>query len=115
MSNADIRREKRYPYPLETRLTTGKKTVETKTRDVSFNGVFVFSDLLAKLRQLVRLDMDLPWQEVTLTVHAMVVHLEEADSESGVGLQFFGVGKSGRETWNRFVDQVRQGVAERDP
>ncbi len=113
MSN-DIRREKRYPYPLPVTLTTGKVTDETRTRDVSFNGVFVFSELLVKLRQLVRLDVQLPWQEVSLTVHAMVVHLEESDTQPGVGLQFFGVGKSERETWNTFVNQVRQGVAERD-
>jgi len=118
MSTQANRRDRRYPYPLPVKLTWRRRVEHTTARDVSFNGMFLPTSLQIALRQLVRLDLELPWDELLVSMHAMVVHVAHSasaeDHEHGIGVQFFGLGKSEKEAWLRFVERVRQGVAELD-
>lgn len=118
MSEYTKRRDQRYPYPLPVKLTWRRQTEHTTAKDVSFNGMFLPTSRDFALRQLVKLDTTLPWQDLLLSMHGMVVHLARSESAEvyshGVGVQFFGMGKDDREAWERFVEQVRQGVAALD-
>jgi len=118
MSTQANRRDRRYPYPLPVKLTWRRLSEHTTAKDVSFNGVFLPTSMEIELRQLVRLDMDLPWDEVFVSMHAMVVHVARSasaeDHAHGIGVQFFGLGQTEKDAWERFVERVREGVAELD-
>ena len=118
MSNQANRRDRRYPYPLPVKLTWRRLVEHTTAKDVSFNGLFLPSSMAIELRQLVRLDIQLPWEELLVSMHAMVVHVARSESAEeyahGIGVQFFGLGQTEKDGWSRFVERVRQGVAELD-
>jgi len=87
--------------------------VELLTHDVSFRGVFIRTDSPPALRQLVKVEIQLPTQ-VIVSGHAMVVHVSPrvvgaAKGEGpvpGIGLQFWGPIEHGKE-WEQYIHSLK--------
>lgn len=87
--------------------------VELLTNDVSFRGVFIRTDSPPALRQLVKVEIQLPSQ-VIVSGHAMVVHVTPRQEGMvkgegpvpGVGLQFWGPIEHARE-WEQFIQSLK--------
>lgn len=91
------RREPRIDAKVPVALVRGKTTFELETSDVSFKGLFLRTQDPPPVRSLVRLLVELPKRKIE--AHAMAVH----SSESGVGLQFWGLAGPDRMAWDDFV------------
>jgi hypothetical protein len=102
----DKRREPRHAAHVMVKLTRQGVTTELLTDDVSFRGAFVRTDSPPRVRQLVKLELDLP-DGRPIEAHAMVVHVREpgGDGIPGAGLQFWGQ-MSAQRDWERFVQDL---------
>jgi Tfp pilus assembly protein PilZ len=91
-------------------LYLGQETHELLTEDVSYRGVFVRTDRRPRLRQLVKLKLELGAGD-EFTTHAMTVWVVPpggpAGRVAGVGLQFYGVDKNALGRWERFVSALK--------
>lgn len=109
----DQRREARYPARIVARLWRRNQVEEHLTNDVSHRGVFLRADVTPALRQLVKMELVLPSQEI-VGGHAMVVHVAERPSGAakgegpvpGMGLQFWGPIDNAR-AWQQFIHELR--------
>jgi len=113
MDDQEQRRDgRRYPVHFPVKLTTGKKSRRLFTEDVSFRGVFIRTESPPALRQLVRLDLNLPPKGLPLTVHGTVVHVVSPNGPAagppGVGVQLHALDRDARVTWNSFVSEVER-------
>lgn len=107
------RREARYPARIVARIWRRSQMAEHLTNDVSYRGVFLRADAMPALRQLVKVELVLPNQQV-VSGHAMVVHLSErppgeekgTGAVPGMGLQFWGPIENQRE-WDQFIHGLR--------
>jgi type IV pilus assembly protein PilZ len=119
MSTSIPRREKRFAYALPIRLSWRSERREATTKDVSVDGMFLPTPLPIELRHMVRLDMDLPGEEVRVSSRAMVVHVARDEgtdqTTQGVGVQFFDMGTDEREAWDRFMEMVKREASGSDP
>ncbi len=107
------RKEPRYRLRIPVILRLGKESVELMTEDVSFSGMFVRTDAPPPERGLIKIDVPVPGEVVSLAMTAMVVHCIEPALPSqparvpGAGLQLYGVGADLREKWSRYVLSLR--------
>lgn len=104
-SRRDVRHRARLPVV----LTSGKRSLQTMTEDVSLRGLFVHTDSPPALRQLVKVEVTVPSGD-KLTLNAMVVFvLPPANAHRrppGVGLQLYGVGREQEATWQAFLREL---------
>lgn len=101
-TTANWRREGRIDAKVSVALVRGRSTFELETQDVSFKGLFLRTQDPPPVRSLVRLRVDLPKRKIE--AHAMTVHA----SESGVGLQFWGLAGPDRTAWDDFVRDLTE-------
>ena len=107
MSSEQNRREPRLRVQVPVILSFGKKTAKTATEDISYRGLYVpLEDELPPLRQLVKVEIQLPSGSETFTPHAMVVRHGDDYGKRGVGLEFFGRTES--VAWDQFVRDAQQ-------
>lgn len=106
MTDDDKRREPRHAAHVSVKLTRQGVSSDLLTDDVSFRGAFVRTDEPPKLRQLVKLEVELPGGH-KIEAHAMVVHVRPAGPGvvPGVGVQFWGQ-MSEQRAWERFVQDL---------
>jgi len=118
MGGREKRRDPRYPVSLPAKLTCGKDTFELRTHDVSFRGLFIRTDTPPPLRDLVKIQLEMPPEGERIDLLGMAVYVVNPETAGGrmpgVGVQFFGIGPEIRARWERFVQQVRQGLPQ-DP
>lgn len=70
--------------------------------DASYRGLFIRMDSAPPERQLVKLLLELPDQD--LEVHAVVVRVVlDPLGRAGVGLRFFALNGQDRSTWEGFI------------
>lgn len=72
--------------------------------------MFVCSEWVGPLRQLVTLDMTLPFELGHLFGHGMVVHVVPAGAGvvvPGMGIALYGLDGRRRDTWAEFISRVR--------
>src|SRR5438309_10904805 len=104
------RRDVRYAVRLPATLLRGKRTVQVFTSDVSFHGIFLRTDADASLRQLLKIEMTLPPNDVAVTLHGMVVrivhHGASGGRPPGVGVELVGLAGEAKGAWNAFVAQL---------
>ena len=85
------RREPRLRAQVPVLITVGKKTVTASTEDVSYHGLYVAIDERPGLRQLIRVEVQMPNRGTeTFSTHATVVRHDNDYGRVGVGLEFFG-------------------------
>jgi Tfp pilus assembly protein PilZ len=105
---AERRRDSRHAVRVGLAFSLAGQEIVTETDDVSFSGIFVHTDHLPPVRQLLRLTLTLPPEGDTLVVTAMVARIVPAKAgvKPGVGLRFFGLDPGDRARWERFVRQA---------
>jgi Tfp pilus assembly protein PilZ len=104
------RRDTRYRVQIPLVLRCGGRTQKLVTEDVSFRGLFARTDTPPVLRQLIRIEAELPPAGVPFASHGMSVYvIEPANAEGrvpGVGIQFYAMGPE-RTKWEAFINHVR--------
>ena len=107
---ANHRQYERFPTDLRATLIKGKTEVPGRVVDVSFSGLFFTTDNPPPLRDLVKLEIELPSGEA-MRILGMAVHVVRPArgqrQRPGVGVQLFGIGPDIRAAWDRFVAGVR--------
>lgn len=109
----DRRRHKRYLVTIPAKVSLGRKVLAGETIDVSFGGLFVGVEADAPLRQLGRLQLELPPDGRRFDCHVMTVHALGAMAEGGwrpgVGLQLFALDSAAAAVWTSFIryEQLR--------
>ena len=91
-----------------------RRNVETlPVFDVSEGGVYVATESPPALRELVRLEFELPPNKTVLSAHGMAVNLVDAASTDGrppgIGVQFYALDRDAQRAWSAFIDGVRKG------
>jgi hypothetical protein len=113
---SDRRRHKRYLVAIPARVALGRKVLVGQTIDVSFGGLFVGVDAEAPLRQLGRLQIELPPDDARFDCHVMTVHALRAPAEGGwrpgVGLQLFALDSAAAAVWTAFIRYMQLRVPE---
>lgn len=111
MSKAQ-RKSPRVEIALDVFLQTVDGDVPCKTKDISYEGVFIVQPDPLPLRKLIRFRTRLPEADEELQMLGLVAHTvnssEAADMqrEPGMGIQLFSLGRKTRQTWQQFVDEV---------
>lgn len=116
------RREPRHPIALPVVLTAGGQRLDCSTRDISFAGAFIETPSVStrgepisersdplhmvKVGQLIRVTIFLP-NGAPFEVSAVVVHIVRMRTHAGLGIRFFGLGRSAQEDWDRVVVDIR--------
>ena len=105
------RRDTRYTIQVPVTLVLGRKTYVLRTEDVSFRGVFLRTDDPPALRQLVKIEIELPggapFRTAAMAVWTVPVG-NAAGRDPGVGLQFYGAGKDDMAMWEKFIARLKQ-------
>lgn len=113
--NTERRRHDRYPIRLPVEIGRGKRTLTGHTEDVSLSGLYVFCPAPPPLRELVRMQIQLPDGRPPLQLMGMAIHVVPANDPSGrppgIGLQLFGNDPETKERWSRFVGTIRASSA----
>ncbi len=99
------RRYERFPIRLPARILRGRQTFEGETVDVSQNGLLIHMEQPPRLRDLVKVEVQLPRE--TIRVMGMAVHVVPATHS--VGVQLWGLEPNARDHWLQFVRMVRSG------
>ena len=75
----------------------------TTTYEVSYRGLFVRMAAAPPVRELIKLQIELPTRE--LIAHAVVARIVGADARGllGVGLRFFAFGDGDKRDWESYV------------
>lgn len=107
--SSERRREVRYPLEVPITLVAAGVVQRLTTKDVSYSGLFARTDSPPTVRQLTRLQIEMPESGALFETHAMTVFvIEPGDhAESGCGLKFYAMSEANRRVWNRFVDRLR--------
>lgn len=104
------RRDTRYSIRFPVQLAHGKRTLSLLTADVSYGGVFLFTDSPLPLMQLVGVHLVLPIGDRALRAHGMTVHVVKPDNAEGrvpgLGVQFYALDQTTRDSWEAFVRHV---------
>jgi PilZ domain len=110
--SAHGRRDVRYAIRFPAQLTVKKRTSSLLTGDVSYGGVFLRTDAPPPLLQLVEVQLVLPIGDHALAVHGMTVRVVGHDDPSGydpgIGVQFYAVDQTTRDTWDTFIRYVEE-------
>jgi hypothetical protein len=105
------RREQRFDIQLALALRQGTRVQRLLTENVSYRGLFVRTDTPPPLRQLVKLETQLPPEATPFVTHGMSVFVIQPDDQNGrapgAGIQFYGMGDE-RRAWEAFVNHIRQ-------
>jgi hypothetical protein len=103
------RREPRYSIRFPARLHWKNRMYVSLVEDVSNRGMCVRTDATPPLRLLVRVELELPDNQHTLTMHAMVAHTTAQDGcpQPAIGLELYGVAAQERAAWEAFVRRIR--------
>lgn len=88
-------------------MKSGGLFVELSTEDVSFRGVFAYTDEPLHVGQLISVELWLPPKGESLKVQAKVVHEVERRSQPGVGLEFFAISRDQQARWDGFITRLR--------
>lgn len=104
------RDRRRFPrFDVAVQVIVRKKTGDTHlvTGDVSRHGAFIKSDTPLPLRQLVQVRFRLP--DGDCDAMCMVARWLGADSPrgSGMGVDFFALSKDAKNSWERFIQELR--------
>jgi len=102
-----LRRSPRYPVKVPILIKVGGLFVELSTEDVSFRGVFAYTDEALHIGQLISLELWLPPKGESLKVQAKIVHEVERRHQPGIGLEFFAVGRDEETRWDAFITRLR--------
>jgi Tfp pilus assembly protein PilZ len=104
------RRDTRYRVQIPLVLHCGGRAHKLLTEDVSFRGLFARTDTPPVLRQLIRIEAELPPAGVPFASHGMSVYVIEPANDRGrapgVGIQFYAMGPE-RTKWEDFINHVR--------
>jgi Tfp pilus assembly protein PilZ len=105
------RRDKRYRTELTIRTRLAGKPVELLVEDVSFRGLFIVTKESLPLRQLMKIEANLPPNGTLFATHAMVVYVvapgDPTGHTPGAGAQFYGMGDE-RRAWEAYVQHVQR-------
>ncbi len=117
MPSASDRLAPRVDVTLRVFLQTVDGDVPCKTRDASYEGVFIVRRDPLPLRKLIRFRARLPGTDDELQMLGLVAHTvnatdaAERGGQPGMGIQLFSLGKQTRKRWRDFVDALY----EKDP
>lgn len=106
------RRDVRYRIRLPVTMFRGPNKFDLTTEDVSFSGLFIRTDSPPQLRQLARIQLNLPPQNDPFLGYGMAVHIVDATTgakqgrAAGCGMQFYGVTGEEKERWDGFIRYV---------
>ncbi|MEM7674680.1 MAG: PilZ domain-containing protein [Myxococcota bacterium] len=110
----NARRYERFAVNLRATMVLGKKTVDGGVVDISFNGLFFATSEPPSLRNLTKINVELPTGK-TIPLLGMAVHAVQPAPSSkrrpGVGVQLFGVAPDIRALWDAYVTSVRDTYA----
>lgn len=104
-----MRRSARISFHLPVSIRVGSHEEECEVVEVGRGGVFLATDLSLAVHQLVLIVTTLP-DGTELRVNGMVAHVVENDEAErigvrpGVGVQFYGLGRTATHLWEEFVD-----------
>ncbi len=105
------RRYERFSVNVCATMIQGRQSVQGRVVDVSFTGLFFQTNQAPPLRDLVKIDLELPTGS-KLRVFGMAVHVVQAKGDPrrhpGVGVQLFGNGPEVRSEWDTFINAVRR-------
>ena len=109
-SEESARKHARYPIRLPSYLIRGTKATQLYSRDVSFGGLFLHTNLPPPLRELVRIRMVLPPEQEEVNLLGMAVHrVEPGGTRSpGIGIKLYGNDPQTSRRWDAFIRYVRQ-------
>jgi hypothetical protein len=99
------RRDRRHGTELPALIVRGKRNVETTVKNVCFRGMFLGTDDPPSLRQLIRVEMQLPPGNGIFSSHATVVRVADGTDgrPKGVGIELFANDRSLMAMWDDFV------------
>lgn len=112
MSSAKQRKSPRVDVELDVTLQTVDGDVPCKTRDASYEGVFIARRDPLPLRKLIRFKTRLPDSDEQLQMLGLVAHTvnasqaEQQGREPGMGIQLFSLGSETRRRWREFLDDL---------
>lgn len=105
------RRHERYNYVTSATVIRGKRKTQLRTSDVSFSGMFLPTNEPPPLRELVKIQLDLPSDGAPIELLCMAVHRVPPGGPRppGIGVLLYGLGPGLRARWESFVNEVRSG------
>lgn len=112
MKSAADRLAPRVDVTLKVYLQTVDGDVPCKTRDASYEGVFIVRQNPLPLRKLIRFRAQLPNTGEELQMLGLVAHTVNATDaaergrQPGMGIQLFSLGKQTRQRWRDFIDAL---------
>jgi Tfp pilus assembly protein PilZ len=106
------RRDKRYRIRMRVLLSLGNQQIELRTGDVSLRGLFVRTDRTLRPRQFIRLDFQVPFGDVPLSLFGSVVHAVAPpgtpERPPGLGIELYGNGPDELKRWQDFITTVER-------
>ena len=104
------RKHPRYPIRLPAFLIRGTRATQLYSRDVSFGGLFLHTNLPPPLRELLRIRIVLPPDQEEVNLLGMAVHrVEPGGTRSpGIGIQLYGNDPQTSRHWDAFIHYIRQ-------
>ena len=118
-SETDRRRDCRYPCSVRALLVFDGEQLEVMTDDVSYQGVFLGTDMRIPVGRLVQIDVpDLQFEGQPLRVTARVVYQRERNPlpgspPAGVGAEMFALDGPARARWEMFVRSIARDAPHR--
>ncbi len=113
------RRHDRYPIKLAVKLVTGRGETQLYTIDVSYSGAYIHVDEPPPLRELIKMELSVPYQEEPLKLMGMAVFCLAAKDAGtripGVGVQLFGMDSKSQAEWDNLVRFAREVGANYEP
>jgi hypothetical protein len=117
VTDDDQRREPRYTCQLPALLRRGKRSLDVRTENVSFSGLFLRMAAPPAVRELVEIEILLP-DDSNVRLHGMVVHAirrgRDAEGIPGIGVELRAPSGDARAAWERFVRNVQARAADSD-
>ncbi len=87
----DLRRTARVRVQVPARYVSEHLTIEGTVTDLSPDGVFFCSDYLDAMGELVRISIEVPWQDRPLHLRGEVRWVSEGPRAGGMGIRFMDV------------------------
>ena len=111
------RKHERYNHRLSVQLKDRKGSHPLKTGNISRFGLFLITSDVKNLRELIKLEVQLPHSGRNLEILAQVmwVDKEGKSSNPGMGVKFFSMPDDIKREWEQFVDMVRTGRVQETP
>ena len=110
-SMTQLRRDRRYEARLPVALLSLGGARQVFTRNVSYRGLFLCTELPLPKRQLVAVRVTLPEQDEDLHTNVVI----GAPRPGGVGVSLFGLDGEPRTRWEGFIESLRDRHASREP